>query len=239
MARPIIKKSVGKTRPKIIKQEPVVTKPTVFHDHHRRIFLFLTENNGYNRYLTTKDEEFKVVKLSDGEPERDRDGHLLDDTTCISELFPTLDGSKKLYDMKKAAQSFYDSFVVKTPEAVRELCKILGKPIPKPSDEEVTKHDAKVERFKRVRVALTIARKEKAVGKERQVMTTSGFPTSAAIVTTVKGATAALDEPRKAVMSALKKAGGSQSAGELRKAVGKPIGNSIMKLVELGLVTLS
>ena len=138
MTRPIVKKPVVKSRPKIIKQEPVVeVKPLVFHDHHRRIFLLLTENGGYNRYLTTTDEEFKVVKLDDGEPPRSTNGNLLDDTTCISELMPTLDKTGKPYDIKKAAQKFYDGFVVKSPEAVRELCKILGKPIPELSEEEV------------------------------------------------------------------------------------------------------
>lgn len=239
MARPVIKKMAGKTRPKITKPETVLTKPTVFHDHHRRIFLFLTENDGYNRYLTIKDEELRVVKLDDGEPARDTKGNLLDATTCICELMPTLNKSGKPYDLKLAAQKFYNGFVVKSPEAMRELCKIIGKPIPKLSDEEIVKRNAKIERFKQVRAVRDIARKEKAIGKDRQIMTASGFPTSVAIVTMVKGATASMDESRKVVMSALKKAGGTQSAGELRKAAGKPVGNSIMKLVELGLVTLS
>ena len=223
----------GKT--KASKEEPVaLPKPYVFLDRSKRAFLLLTEEPHHNRYLTLGQDGVQVVKLQHAAPVRNEKGFLPEDTTSAAELTIYED-----YELKKAAQKFYDSFLARTPDAERELCAILGKPVPDLPVEVVAKRAEKVERMKKVREVLAISRKEKAVGAERQVMTSSGFPTSVAVVTLVKGATAKLDEARQVLVSSLKKAGGSLTISELRKVVGKPVGTSVMKLVELGCVTLS
>ena len=85
MAKPKIQKprkapSKPVTKPKIKKTTEAVTKafakPFVFYDCHRRVHLLLTEGEKFNRYITTRDEEMRVVKLDHGEPARDDKGQI-------------------------------------------------------------------------------------------------------------------------------------------------------------------
>lgn len=223
-----------KSKPVVFTDVKDLPKPTVFYDCHRKIHLLVSSESTFNRYLIMGDEQIEVIKLKHATPVRDKKGHLPDATTSVSDL------TEYNYDLKKAALRFYKSLLAKSPEAVRELCVILGKPVPKMSEEEKAKRMAKVERMKHVREALAASKNDRAEKGDCKVMTASGFPTSTAVVTYQKKAGGALlDDTRAGVLNVLKKVGGTATVGELRKSVGKPVGLSVLKLVKLGLVVLS
>ncbi len=224
-----------KIKPRTLTEVSDLPKPFVFYNHHRQIYLLVSENHVSSRYLIMGNEQIEVVKLKHSRPPRDEKGFLLDKTTCISELF------EYEYDLKKAANKFLNSLLPKSSEAVRELYRILGKPVPEITEEEKIKHNAKVERMKKAREVLVIARKEKAEKVGRSLFTSSGWPRGGTIVTIAKIVPGyELDAKRKVIVDALRAAGGSQTVGQLRRSIGNNSADAVVKaLFELKLVTLS
>lgn len=257
--RPVIKKPrMSKESVQVLKviasyvpapKRPVIQKPgppedaTVFVDHSRRIFIAL----GDNRYITTRDEEIRIVKLDDGVRARDDRGQLkTQETKYLCDLVPLLINGKP-YPRVSAAQKFFDTRNTKASEAVRELCRILDKPIPKPSVEEVVKREAlhkiRVKQAAHAREVRAEVRKDKIEVKEeekgaRELWTPAGYPTSEAIVTVVKRPPR-VDKKYDEVLTPLKKAGGSLTAGDIRKICGHSIGTLIKHLLKLHAVKLS
>ena len=232
--RAVAKKIVAKKRPviKTAATEVEIPKARVFLDQHAKSFLLLTEHEHHNRYLTLGDDGIQVVKLQHAAPVRNDKGFLPEETTSIADLRALDD-----YDYEQAVGRYYNSFLQRTPEAVRAMCEILGKSIPEVSVEVVAIRTAKIERLQKARAARNASRSDQK--KDGKITTISGFPTSDAVVTIVTGASAPIKGGAVETLAALKKAGQPQTVGQLRKAVGRPVYSFVMKLVELGLVTLS
>ncbi|MEK6849519.1 MAG: hypothetical protein AABY01_03030, partial [Nanoarchaeota archaeon] len=155
MSRSVIKKEKAKPRIKTSIESSDLPKPIVFYDHHRRVFLLLTESERGNRYITIRNEELQVVKLHHGEPARDDNGQLkTQETTCVCELVPCNDATGRPYNLVRAAQKFWDSLLSRNHAAVKELCLILGKPMPEMTEEIQTVRKAAGERLKTVRALM-------------------------------------------------------------------------------------
>lgn len=216
MAKPKKPAPVKNTKPRIKKSAEAKTalpKAYVFYDCNRRIFLLLTEGEKFNRYLTTGADGFCVVKLEHGSPIRDEKGHLPEDTTRVGDLTVYED-----YDLKKAAQKFHSSFLPRSNEAEREMCKILGKPMP-----EIP------EAVKAVR---------KAAGERLAAARTQpNKPEDKAQVTLVAGASGQAPSARaKKILKLLGDDKKGLSVAELCERIGVPIYATVAKLAELGLV---
>ena len=234
MARPVVNK-LPKIKLRTINEVSDLSKPTVFYDHHRKTYLLVSENHISSWYLTMGNEQIEVVKLKHAAPIRDEKGYLPDETTSTADLF------EYEYDLKKAANKFLNALLPKSLEAIRELHKILGKPVPEITEEEKAKHDAKVERMKKARKVLVVARKEKEEKADRPLFTSSGWPRGGTIVTisTTSKVTPANDK-QKNVWEALIRAGGVQTVGQLRRATGNSSADAVVRaLLELGIVSLS
>jgi hypothetical protein len=145
---------MSKQKPRIKKQKTTpaasLPKPRVFLDPQRRVFLLLTEEGHHNRYLTLGDNGVEVVKLDHAAPRRNDKGFLPEDTTSAAELIVYED-----YDLEKATQKLYNSFLHRTPEAVREMCVILGKPVPEIPEAIKQARKASGERLRAARPQLT------------------------------------------------------------------------------------
>lgn len=234
MTKPVLKKQ-PKIKPRIITEVSDLPKPTVFYDHHRKMYLLVSENHISNKYLTMGDEQIEVVKLKHAAPVRNEKGFLPDETTSVVDL------AEYKYDLQKAANRFLGALLPKSSEAVRELYKILGKPVPEITEEEKAKREAKVERMKKAREALVLVRAEKAVGEERVLFTPTGWPRGGTIVTisTTNEVTLANDKQKK-VWEALIKAGGIQTVGQLRRATGNNSADAVIKtFAQQNIVALS
>ena len=202
------------TKPRIKKSvETALPKAYVYYDCHRRIFLLLTEGEKFNRYLTTGDDGFTVVKLEHGSPIRDEKGHLPEDTTRVGDLTVYED-----YDLKAAVKKFHSSFLPRSNEAEREMCAILGKPMPQ------------------IPEAVKAARK--AAGERLAAARTQpNKPEDKAQVTLIAGAKGSAPSARAGKL--LKLLGGHKkglSVAELCNQIGVPIYATVAKLAELGLV---
>lgn len=149
MAKVKAKKPAAKRKPiRVTLKAPVVVKPSVFQDCHHRTFLLLEEKDGYNRYITVRDEEMQVIKLEHDLPARDKDGQLLtQETTSTTELHPVLTPEGQPYNLRKAALKLYDSLIVRTYDATKELCILLGKPIPEIPEAVLQARKAAAERL--------------------------------------------------------------------------------------------
>ena len=224
-----------KIKPCTITRVSDLPKPTVFYDYHRKTYLLVSENHISSRYLTMGNEQIEVVKLKHSAPIRDEKGHLPDETTSTADLF------EYEYDLKKAANKFLNALLPKSPEAIRELHKILGKPVPEITKEEKAKHDAKIERMKKAREALELSKKEKEDGGDRQLFTSSGWPRGGTIVTiSTTSKVMPANEKQKDVWEALIRAGGIQTVGQLRRATGNNSADMVVKaFLEFGVISLS
>ena len=161
MAKPkVIKKPPIKRKPQVVVKKataPAIPtiKPYVFQDCHHRTFLLLEEKSRHNRYLTVRDEEMQVIKLNHDLPRRDPStGILIDqETTSTTDLHPVMskDDASQPYDLKVAAQKMLDSLIVRTYDATKELCILLGKPVPAIPEEVQVARAAAAERLKAAR----------------------------------------------------------------------------------------
>ncbi len=202
------------TKPRIKKTAATpLPKAYVFYDCHRHVYLLLTEGEKFNRYLTTGNDGFCVVKLEHGSPIRDEKGHLPEDTTRVGDLTVYED-----YDLKKATQKFHSSFLPRSNEAEREMCAILGKPLPTVSEEVKAVRKAAGERLAASRPHLD-------------------KPGDKAQVTLVLGGKASAPSARAGkILKLLGNHKKGLSVAELCDQIGVPIYATVAKLAELGLV---
>lgn len=199
-----------------------IANPRVFHDCHRRTFILLSEGHGFNRYLTTRDEGLQVIKLEDGKPARDEKGELkTQETTCVCELSVCPDRNGEPYDLKKASQRLWDSGLDRSTAAVKELCLILGKPVPEISE------------------AVKTARKEAGERLKKAKRAPLPKPGDEVMVALAKGAKEGSGPSERAnkVLKILSRQKKGLIVTELSEMIGKPVGAAVAKLIAAGLVT--
>lgn len=114
------------------KLKAIMDGPRVFLDNNRHAYLLVEAKRSVNRYLTMAGGEVHVVEV-------DRASR---DMAFLKEYD---------YDLKKAANRFMDCFLAKTSEAVAELCKLLGKPVPEVPEEVKAARRARGERLQAAR----------------------------------------------------------------------------------------
>lgn len=215
----IQEKPTTKKRPLVKPVAAELTKPRVFFDRNRHLFLLLREGPRHNEYLTTRDEELRIIKLEHGSPPRNTNGFLPEDTTHVGDLV-LLESSDQ--DVVAAAQKLYDyPYLTKTPGAMQELCRLLGKPIPEISETVKQARQAATTRLRAVRPPQLPKPGDDTVITLQPKADESNAPSTRA----------------KLVLELLHQAKGhTQTVGQLSEGVGKPVGAAVAKLLALGLV---